>query len=61
MADIIKFMPELEGRELVTVGAIIREMTDEQAMYSDQVTEVDVNLREPLIYYSCYHFSDSQV
>ena len=36
MADIIKFMPELEGQELVTVGAVIREMTDEQALYFAQ-------------------------
>ena len=36
MADIIKFMPELEGGELVTVGAIVREMTDEQVLYFPQ-------------------------
>ena len=36
MADIIKFMPELEGEELATVAGIVREMTDEQALYFAQ-------------------------
>ena len=36
MADIIKFMPELEGQELTTLAGIVRDMTDEQALYFAQ-------------------------
>lgn len=31
MADIMQIMPELEGEEMLFVGGLIKEMTDEQA------------------------------
>jgi TM2 domain-containing membrane protein YozV len=36
MAEAAKHIPELEGNELATVAALIRELTDEQATYFAQ-------------------------
>lgn len=36
MAEAAKYIPELEGNELTTVAALIRELTDEQATYFAQ-------------------------
>ena len=36
MAEAAKYLPELEGNELATVAALLRELTDEQATYFAQ-------------------------
>ena len=36
MAEAAKYVPELEGNELATVAALLKELTDEQATYFAQ-------------------------
>ena len=36
MAEAAKYLPELEGSELATVAALLKELTDEQATYFAQ-------------------------
>jgi TM2 domain-containing membrane protein YozV len=36
MAEAAKYIPELEGNELATVAALLKELTDEQATYFAQ-------------------------